>query len=410
MFGYFKKIFSSFLALSFKKQTIIVVSLVLIISAIFYAQQYFSKRNEYLIEKAQKASLTEIVTESGEILTDGKTVILSPTNGNVTELYVQNGSQVKKDQILLKVESSATEQDKQTAYANYLTAKATYDADNAALFTLQSKMFSAWKVYTDKATNSTYENADKSPNTSNRILTDFTTSQDDWYAAEANYKNQQVVLAKDQAALNSAYIAYQATQNAVIKAPISGIINNLAVAKGDSVTAQTLLNPSPTPVLLISNNQNNMEAVIQVGQTNISKIKTGQKTTIKPDPYKDITYQGTVDRMDNIGTNNQGVITYNVYIKIANPDDKLRAGMTLDGDIVTNELNNVLSVPNSAVVLNQGKKTVRILKNNKIVYLPVLVGIKSDTRTQILEGISEGQEIIVSLTNAQLQRPGFFGL
>lgn len=409
MFGFLKKIFSSFLALSFKKQTIIVVSVVLIISAIFYTQQYFSTRNAYLIEKASKASLTEVITESGEILSDGKTDVLSPTNGNITELYVQNESPVKMGQNLFKVESSATEQDKQTAYANYLTAKATYDADNAALFTLQSKMFSAWKVYTDKATNSTYENADKSPNTNSRVLTDFTTSQDDWYAAEANYKNQQVVLAKDQAALNSAYIAYQATQTSIVKAPIAGKVNNLSVTKGDSVNVQTLLNPAPKPVLLITGDQT-IEAVIPVGQTNIAKVKIGQKATIKPDAYKDITYQGTVERMDTIGTNNQGVVTYNIYVKITNPDDKLRAGMTLDGDIVTNELNDVLSVPNSAVVLNQGKKTVRILKNNKIVYLPVLVGIKSDTRTQILEGISEGQEIIVSLTNEQLQRPGFFGL
>jgi len=405
---YLKKLYLQFTSLSFKKKSFIIIIIVLIIGGIYVAQQ-FTKRGGYLIEKAAKASLTEIVTESGEILTDGKTTVLSPTNGNVTQLSVHNGSLVKKGQVLLKVESSATEQEKQTAYANYLTAKATYDADNAALFSLQSKMFSAWKTYTDKATNSTYENADKSPNTNSRVLTDFTTSQDDWYAAEANYKNQQGILAKDQAALSSANIAYQATQDAVIKAPISGTVENLAVTKGNSVNAQTLLNPSPKPVLIITNNQA-IEAVIPVGQTSITKVKIGQNATIRPDAYKDVEYKGTVTRVDTIGENNQGVVTYNVYITIDNPNDKLRAGMTLDGDIVTNKLDNVLSVPNSAVVLNEGKRAVRILRNNKVTFVPVLIGIKSESRTQILEGISEGQEIIVSLTNEQLARPSFFGL
>ncbi|HEX8931776.1 MAG TPA: hypothetical protein VF810_01325, partial [Patescibacteria group bacterium] len=68
MLTFFKKLLASFLSLSFKKQTFIVASFILILVALYYTQQYFQTKNAYLIEKVQKTSITETVTESGEIL------------------------------------------------------------------------------------------------------------------------------------------------------------------------------------------------------------------------------------------------------------------------------------------------------------------------------------------------------
>lgn len=405
---YFHNVIHFFTTLSLKKK-LIILGIVVVLIAISVIQNYYAQRKGYLLDRAKISSLTETITESGKITANGENAVYSPTNGTIENISVKNGQTVQAGQELFKVKSSATEQEKQTATANYLAAKSAVDADNANLFTLQSQMYSAWKAYTDLATSSTYQNSDGSPNTTNRVLTDFTTTQADWYAAEAAYKNQQGVLAKDKAALQSAFLSYQATQTSVVKAPIKGIIANISVTEGSSVTIQSVLNPSPKPVLAITNN-NKVEAVLEVGQTNIAKVKIGQPVTLNPDAYSDVTYKGTVARIDSLGTNNQGVITYNVYITVINPDEKLKPEMTLDGDIETNKLNDVLSVPNSAVVLNQGKKSVRVLKNNKVTFIPVAVGIKSDERTQIVSGLNEGQEIIVALTNEQATRPSPLGL
>ncbi|HEX8965649.1 MAG TPA: HlyD family efflux transporter periplasmic adaptor subunit [Patescibacteria group bacterium] len=383
------------------------VLILIIIGIVIY--QNFTKSSGYVFDKVQKSSLSEVVSESGEIVSNGEVVVNSPTNGFIQEVYVQNGQKVKKDQQLFKVVSSATDQEKQTAYTNYLAAKATLDADTANLYTLQSTMFSAWKTYTDLSTSSTYQNADGSPQTSNRILPAFTTLQDNWFAAEAAYKNQQSVIAKDNAALGTALSAYLATQTTVVKAQLDGVVENLSVSVDDSVAAQSLLNPTPIPVLILTNNPT-IQAKITVGQSNIAKVAIGQKVKIFPDAYKDKTFDAVVTRVDSIGTNNQGVVTYNVYATIATNDNLLKSGMTLDSDITTKEIENVLTVPNSAVVLYQSGKAIREFKNNNVVFVPVIIGIKGPDKTQIIKGVSEGEQIITALTNEKAARPSFLGL
>lgn len=402
-----KRYLKFFSKLSFKKKVIVVFILIAAV-VVSMSLRNNSDRSGYIFTRAERASLTEVVSESGSIASDGNTPVYSPTNGTISEIYVDNGESVKQGQNLFKVTSSATEVEKQTAYATYLAAKAVLDADNAGLYSLQSTMYSKWKTYTDIATNSTFENADKTPKTENRVLTTFTTAQDDWLAAEANYKNQQSVIAKDQASVNSAYTSYMATQTTVVKSPLEGIVSNLSYSTGNSVSAHTALALSANPVLIMKNSDS-LEAVIPVGQTNIAKVETGQQVTIEPDAYKDKEYSGTVVRVDSIGENNQGVVNYNVYANVEG-DIYLKPGMTFDSNIVTKKLENVLTVPNSAVVLNKGVKSVRVVDKSGLRYIPVIVGIKGETRTQVLSGISEGQEIVSGLTNVKAERPGFLGI
>lgn len=398
----------SFFRLSLKKKIIVVFLLAAVVISVSIFLQKTDKRNGYVFVKAERTSLAEVVSESGSIASDGNTPVYSPTNGAISEIYVDNGQVVEQGQDLFKVTSSATDVEKQTAYASYLTARSVLDADTAGLYTLQSKMFGAWKTYKDIATNSTFENSDGTPRTSNRVLAEFTTAQDDWLAAEANYKNQKSVIAKDQANVNSAYTSYMATQTTVVKSPLNGIASNISYSIGNSVNARSALALSAKPVLVMKNSES-LEAIIPVGQTNIAKVELGQQVIIKPDAYKDKKHIGKVVRIDSIGENIQGVVNYNVYARVEG-DKYLKSGMTFDSDIVTAKLDNVLTVPNSAVVLNKGIKSVRIIDKSGLKYIPIRAGIKGETRTQILSGISEGQEIISALTNEKAQRPGFLGL
>lgn len=362
----------------------------------------------YLFEKAGTADITEYVSESGEIISDGSTPIYSPSQGILKKLYVKNGDAVKVGDKLFETDSSASKEEKEAAKARYLAAKAALDASNATMLKLQATMFTSWDDFLKLSTNSTYENADDSPNYANRNLPEFNISQRKWLAAESDFKNQQGVISKDQAVLNSAYEAYKATQQSIVTAPLQGYISNIAFSEGGSIEAKSALTPYARPILLIKTSEN-LEAVIKVGQANISKIALGQSVIIRPDAYKDKTFSAKVERIDSIGQNNQGIVTFNVFVSLK-PDPLLKSGMTFDADIVTSELKNVLSVPNSAVVLDKGKKAVRILEKNQVKYLPVKVGSKGESRTQILDGVVEGQEIIVSQENVNVQATGFFGL
>lgn len=410
MLTFFKALYTWFKMLPLWEKIGIVIILFVVVPGSFFLPQFLNQQTGYVFDTAKKTTITEIVTDSGKILSDGKVEVNSPTNGIVTAVNVQNGQWVKEDDQLFTVKSSATVQEQQTAFAAYQAAVAAENTAETLLPTYRAAMYTKWKTFTDLATNSTYESSKGVPNTDNRKNAEFQVSQDTWLAAEKQFLDQEQAVAAATAQVNAAWTAYLATQTTTATAPIDGLVENLAISPGKSVSVPTILNPTAKPVLTIVNSAT-VEAVLNIGQTDIAKVKPGQLVKIHPDPYKDKEYEGKVIRVDKLGQDLLGVITYNVYVEFKSLDEILRAGMTVDGDIITNQQERVLTVPNAAIVLYQGGKAVRILgKNNTIQYIPVKVGIRGDTRTEILEGISEGQQIISALTNEKAASPGFMGL
>lgn len=393
---------NKFLQLSWKKKLLIIIGVIIVGVIIFSALK--PKPTGYTKTKAMRADITETVSETGNVVSSGSVSVYSPTNGTIKELSVSNGSVVQEGDVLFSVDSSATEQEQKTAYANYLAAKATYDSASASLYTLQAAMFDAWDSHKNLAEGDAYENADGSPKSDSRTLPEFHISEKEWLAAELKYKNQQSVIAQAQAQMSSTWILYQATQNATVKAPASGTVSNLSVNTGGNVSINTLASPT-RPVLLISS-PSVTEVVVSLSESDISKIKENQKAKVEISAL-DKTFNGIVKRVDEIGVNDQGVIRYNTYIELPSSTDEIKAGMSADAVITTNTLKKVLSVPNSAVKPYQGGKAVRTEeKKGEVKYIPVKIGVKGDSKTQIISGISEGQEVITSIANEKLKRSG----
>ncbi len=400
-----KKSWGIFKKFSLKKKIIAILIFIICIIVGVQIISTLTKKPGYTLTKVERKNITEIVTETGSINAGGVARVYSPANGVVENVYISNGDTVTEGQELFTVTSSATEQEAQAAYANYLTAKTSLDAAQANLYALQSTMFDAWNTYKNLAENDTYENSDGTPKNDSRTLPEFHIAQKDWLAAEGKYKNQQSVISQAQAATSSTWLLYQATQNATVKAPASGIVSNLSITNGSTVSINSVAAPTKPALSII--NSGTTEISVGLVETDISKVKPGQIVKIEISAIRDKIYKGTVERVDMIGTSDQGVIRYNAYIEVTNPDEKIRPGMTADVVIITNELQNVLSVPNSAVKPYQGGRAVRILgKNKEIEYVAVKIGIKGEKYTQIIDGVSEGQNVITSLSNEQIKRSG----
>ncbi len=396
-----------FKRLSFKKKLLVIVILLIGIALAVTIIGSITNKPKHTFATAQKEDITETVTETGTITTSGQIEIYSPTNGIIENIYIKNGDIVEEKQELFTVKSSATEQEKQHAYANYMSAKTSLDAAQATLHTLQADMLEDWDRYKKLAEGDKYENSDGTPKADQRTLPEFHIAEKDWLAAEARYKNQQAVITQAQAQSASTYLLYQATQNAVVKAPISGTISNLSTTTGNSVKIYTPTSPAP-PVLTVAN-ITTTEVLVALSENDVAKVSEGQEAEVKVNAAGNKIYKGTVARVDMIGVENQGVIRYSAYIEILDPDNKLRPGMNTDATIITNKLSNVLTVPNSAIKPYQGGRAVRIVKNGKIEYLPVKIGIRGAKNTQIISGIEEGQEVVTALSNEQIKRPGIFG-
>ncbi|MBP6913279.1 MAG: efflux RND transporter periplasmic adaptor subunit [Candidatus Levybacteria bacterium] len=404
----YTKIKNWFSRLSFKKKLFVIIAIIIGIIAASNIISNITKKPDYTTAKITRSTINEQVTEAGQIEVSGRVDVYSPTNGTVENIFVKNGEEVTENDTLFTVKSSASEQEKASALATLLQAQSALGTANAAMYSLQSAKDAAWDTYYELATNSKYQNSDGSPKASERVLPEFTTTQNDWLAAEAQYKNQQAVVNQAKATLGSASLSYSATQNATVKSPADGTVSNLSVSPGKTVSAH-----SPTqqtqPVLTLANFIN-PEVVVQIGESDISKLKEGQKAEINISATNKKIYKGVVSRVDSVGTNNLGVIKYNVYVQILNPDDNLRSGMDADVTITSKTLANVLSAPNSAVKLYKGGRAVRVPGKNKkdVIYQPVKIGIRGESKTEILSGIHEGDTVIVSLSNEALKRQGLF--
>lgn len=403
-----KRPFSWFKRASKKKKIITIIAGVIILLVVIQQVGSSNTPPPYTLAKAEVTDVSEVVSETGNIVTNNSTEVYSPTNGIVDNLYVTNGDKVTEGQELFTVKSTATDQETQAAYSNYLTALSALNAAKSNANLYRADMYAKWKEYTDLATNSTYETDDGHAKESERLAAEFQISQDSWKAAEAKYNDQQTAIAQAQAAVSSTSLLYQATQNATVKAQVAGTVANLSLSQGGTVKAVT---PTVvvTPALTLAN-FSTTEVLITLTETDAIKVKPGQDVTLDISAVDDKTYKGTVVRVDDIGTSNKGVIQYSAYIEINNPDKQLKSGMTVDVDITTKKVSDVLAVPNSAVKPYKGGRAVRIVdpKTKELVFVPVQIGIKGEQKTQIIKGLKDGQEIVTALSNDQIKRSSLF--
>lgn len=394
--------------LSLKKKILFIFFLLVLLMIVSSVVSATTKKPDYTLAKAKKGTITEIVSETGSIATNGRADVYSPTNGVIEAVLVANGDEIKKGQEMFKIVSSATEQEQSQALAAYLAAKNTLDTANATLPSLQASMFSAWDSYKTLAESDAYENGDGTPKYDQRSAPEYHVAEKNWFAAESNYKKQQAVISQAQAAVQTTSLAYQATQNATVKASADGTVSNLSVAPGKTVTVNAPTTPS-TPLATITT-LGATEVIVSLSENDIAKVQEGQNVTVDISSVDDRKYKGIVRRVDTVGTNTAGVTRYNIYIEILDPDNSLRPGMTADVEITTKELRDVLTVPSAAVKPYKGGRAVRVIdpKTKQPTFVPVRIGIKGDSTTEILSGISNGAEVVTALSNEQLKRPGLF--
>ncbi|MDD3003077.1 MAG: efflux RND transporter periplasmic adaptor subunit [Candidatus Shapirobacteria bacterium] len=371
------------------KKGILIIIAVVVVLVVVGVMVFSNKKSEYIFETVSRKNITGMVSESGTVTTSGGVYIYSATTGIIDKVFVSNGDDVTEKQKLFSVKSTATPQEKTESYALYQSAKsAVKQAEN----TRRSTTATVDRVHDNVKNNDNDETfLEKETRTIAEVAND--NAYDALLAAQAN--------------LISAQTKYNSLLNSTAIAPISGVVSNLAVISGSMVMAKSLLSPSD-PILFIKSG-GLTEILITIGENDINKIDVGQKADVKFDAIENKTYKGVVERFDEKGTVVQGVSKYNLYISIIDADEKIKSGMTADADIITSELTNVLAVPNTAIKPYQKGRAVRVLDDKgNIQYLPVKIGVRGKEFTQIIEGLKEGQKIIVSLTSEQTPKASMF--
>ena len=323
-------------------------------------------------EGVKYGNIVDIVSETGEISTSAKTEVSSTITGIVKEVYVENGDEVIRGQSLFSVASTATQEERATAFSTYQSAAS---ALNIANNNYRSKQATAEKVLDELSGHDTDETlAQKETRTIAEVARD--SAYDSLNAAEAT--------------LTKTWLAYQSTIDGVVKSTATGTVANLSVAAGQSVNG--------TANALVIESASGVWVELAINETDITTVQTGQKATISVDALKDEELSGTVQRVDSIGTVSSGIVTYNVYVLLSDANQDIKPGMTAQVDIQTQKKENVLVVSNSAIKPYQGGRAVQIIDEStgELIYLPIEVGIVGPVKSEILSGLDEGQEIVVS--------------
>jgi multidrug efflux pump subunit AcrA (membrane-fusion protein) len=340
------------------------------------------KANEEEISYQTKAvatgSVSQVVSETGEIMSTGKTEVNSTITGIVTEVYVDNGDEVKKNQALFKVESSATAEDRAKAYASYLAAKNILNSAEQNKKSYESDMWQAHESFEAQSLDTELSVDDPI----------FIQTERDWQASEKKYLDQDKVITQAQAAVASAWFSYQATIDGEVKSPIGGVVANLSVSEGQQVTA--------TDIALIVSSASETWVELSVSESDVITISPDQTAIVSVDALSDSSLEAKVKRVDQFGSETSGVVTYKVYLVLNENALEVKPAMTVQVDITTQNKDDVLVVLNSAVKPYQGGKAVQVLseKTGQVVYVPVKIGIEGEKTTEIVSGLKEGQEVI----------------
>ncbi len=371
-----------------------------------------SQQPRYQTARVQKGTLIIAVTASGQVTAANSSSITTGASGVVSKLYVKDGDTLKAGAKIAEIDLDLEGRQKAAqAFAAYQSASNTLDTAKTNFFSLQSDMLTKWKSYMDIAQDSTYQNPDGSPKTSERQLPKFMSSNDDWLAAEAKYKNQQNVVNQAQTALNSAWFAYQQA-SAIIYAPIPGTVTGLSLQIGSVIGPQ-----SGSPSSLTSNTSSAQKVAsiktsakpsvtVNLTEIDIPKVKIGDKATLTFDAFPGKTYTGTVVSVDGVGMVSSGVTTYPTVIQLDGQNSDILANMSASANIITQTKDNVILLPLNAVQVQNGESWVRIMRNGRVEQLPVEIGLSSDSQIEIISGLSEGDTIITNIISSSSQQRG----
>lgn len=407
-----------------KKIVVIIAALVVIF---LITGPLRKKQASYQTAAVTRETIQEIVSESGNIASNGQSGISSPSTGVIEELYVVNGDSVAAGQNLFKVKVTATPQDQASAYTTYENAVSALQTAQNTKQSLDATMWTKQQAYLSAQNNQNYKNNNSvNPATKNtytdlekqQIDSAVVQTQKDFDAAQQAYKTADVAIAAAQASVNSTGLAYQATRDITVTAPVGGTIENLAYEVGDKVTATittaTTVSSSPVLYIVTDGSSDNSLVVVQVNEVDFPKIKLGQSADITLPAIPNKKFSGHVIKIDQLGTNTSSVISFNVYISLDNPDANIAPNMTVNVDIDTAKHKNVLTVPNSAIKPYKGGKAVEVLDKSKpaksqIKFVPVVIGIKGIDRTEIISGVGEGTVVITGTGVTAKPAGGPFG-
>jgi HlyD family secretion protein len=308
----------------------------------------------YLFSTVDRGDIVSQVVAQGTIAPVVSVDVGSQVSGTIGELYADFNTEVKKGQLLAKLEPDLFQADVDQQEANVRTSEANLNDDVAAIATARADIEKA-KVDTLYKQHSFARQKE--------LLGESLISQDDFDTAQAaldaavatqkaaeaeidsataRYKEDQARLVQARAALETSKLNME---HSIITSPISGTVINRNVDRGQTVAASF-----SAPVLFtIGQDLAKMQVNTNIDEASVGSLKAGMQGTFLVDAYPGQTFVGTISQVRLASTTVNNVVTYNAVINVPNPDLLLEPGMTANVKIQIARADNALRIVNSGL-------------------------------------------------------------
>ena len=401
------------------RRWVIAIALALLTAAAVGAYLFVRGRGEtvqYVTEPATRGNLIVTVAATGTLQPTNQVEIGTEISGKVERVEVDYNDVVRVGQVLARLDTSRLQAQAQQS--------------QAALESAQAKVRQA-QASVDEAV------AQLTRLTRMRALTDGTIpSQSDLDTAIATRARAEADAASARAlvAQNRATLDAQRTDlaKAVIRSPVDGLVLKRSIEPGQTVAA-TL----QAPVLFVlAESLTHMELHVDVDEADVSSVQAGQRATFTVDAYPDRKFSAAVAKVHYGAQTVSGVVTYETVLTVDNSSLELRPGMTATAEIVVNEIQDAVLVPNAALRFTppaaQGTaaptssgglvtrlmphppgrtqprrepvpqlKQVWTLRGGQLLAIPLSTGATDGLRTQVVEGeLQPGTALIVDSRTA----------
>ena len=220
--------------------------------------------------------------------------------------------------------------------------------------------------------------------------------------AEVNLGVTKAAIAKAEAQVEQSRAALSQAQedlrNATIVSPIDGVVLSRDREVGDAVSSILVMGSGATLVMTVGDLR---EVYVKgkVDESDIGKVYLGQPARITVESYRDQKFSGRVTKISPMGVEKDNVTTFEVRVSISNEARKLLATMTANAEIVLEERKGVLAVPEGAIIYKKDRSTQVEVPDASVEAgkrrVSVTTGISNGSRTEILKGLSAGQQVIL---------------
>jgi HlyD family secretion protein len=188
-------------------------------------------------------------------------------------------------------------------------------------------------------------------------------------------------------------LAEAAEAQATLKAPFAGTITDIQVMPGDIVSAGT--------TAFRIDDLSKLYIDLQVSEVDIPQVKEGQDASITFDAIANKEYHGKVTQVGMVGSVSQGVVNYPVIVQLTDGDASILPSMTASVNIIVAESKNVLVVPNKALKLSNGQRSVTVLFEGQQISVPVTVGLTGSSTSEVTsDQLKEGDTVVLSGTTS----------